>query len=267
MTDPATTYNAWFVPAVFAPLAQVVVGQTAIPAHARVLDVACGSGIVARTVAAQPGVAGTIVGLDLSPAMLAAAARASASAGHAIEWVQGSAQELPFPDASFDVVFCQQGMQFFPDRQGAVNEMARVLAPGGEVVITTWRGLDENPFFAGLARAVRTHIGSPALEAPFSLGDPGELAALLLGAGFAQVSVEPVAITADYAFPHEFVARQIRASAAAIPALQALTEADLDALIASVQDDLRETVQAATVGDRLQAPMQGIVARGVPPPP
>lgn len=265
MTDPATTYDAWFVPAVFAPLAQVVVGQTAIPRHARVLDVACGSGIVARTVAAQPSFTGTIVGLDLSPVMLTAAARATAAEGHVITWVQGSAQELPVPDASFDLLFCQQGLQFFPDRQGAVFEMARVLAPGGEVVIATWRGLDQNPFFAELARAVRTHFGSPALEKPFSLGDPAELGALLLQAGFTQVSVAPVAITTDYTHPDEFVARQIRASAAAIPALQALSETDLDALIASVQEDFREPVQAMTNGDRLQAPMQGIVARGVMP--
>jgi ubiquinone/menaquinone biosynthesis C-methylase UbiE len=228
-----------------------------------VLDVACGSGIVARTVAAQPGFSGTIVGLDLSPAMLAAASRASAAEGGAIEWVQGSAQELPFPDASFDLIFCQQGLQFFPDRQGAVIEMARVLAPGGEAAITTWRGLDENPFFAELARAVHTHFSSPALEKPFSLGDPGELGSLLIGAGFTQVSVEPVSITTDYTHPHEFVARQIRASAAAIPALQALAAAELDALIASVQKDFRQPVQAVTIGDRLQAPMQGIVARGV----
>ena len=263
MTDPATIYDAWFVPAVFAPLAQTVVGQTSIPSHARVLDVACGSGIVARTVAAQPGFAGAIVGLDLSPAMLAAAARASAAEGATIAWVQGSAQELPFPDASFDVLFCQQGLQFFPDRQGAVNEMARVLATGGEVVITTWRDLDQNPFFAELARAVHTSFGSPALEKPFSVGDPGELGTLLLEAGFIQIAVEPIAIITDYTFPHEFVDRQIRASAAAIPALQALSAADLAALIAAVKVDLHESVEAAIGGNRLRVPMQGIVARGV----
>lgn len=265
MTDPASTYDAWFVPAVFAPLARAVIAETALPAAARVLDVACGSGIVARTIAARPGFAGTIVGLDLSPAMLAAAVRASVTEGHAIEWIQGSAQHLPFPDASFDVLFCQQGMQFFPDRQAAMNEMARVLAPGGEAVITTWRGLDENPFFAELARVVLTHVGSPALEKPFSLGDPGELGALLLGAGFAQISVEPVAITTDYTHPHEFVARQIRASAAAIPALQALSAADLDALIAAVAGEFRASVSGATSSGRLRVPMQGIVARGVRP--
>lgn len=265
MSDPASIYDAWFVPAVFAPLAQEVVARTAIPPQARVLDVACGSGIVARTVAAQPGFSGSVVGLDFSPAMLAAAARASAAEGHTIEWVQGSAQELPFADGSFDLLFCQQGLQFFPDRQAAMDEMARVLAPGGEAVITTWRGLDENPFFAELARVVRRHAGSPALEKPFSLGDPGELGALLLGAGFAQVSVEPVVITTDYTHPHEFVARQIRASAAAIPALQALSAAELDALVASVASDFHEAVSAATTEDRLRAPMQGVIARGVRP--
>lgn len=263
MTDPATTYDAWFVPAVFAPLAQSVVAHTAISSRARVLDVACGSGIVARTVAKQSGFTGSIVGLDLSSDMLAVAEGSSAAEGRTIEWVQGSAQELPFPDASFDLLFCQQGMQFFPDRQGAVNEMARVLASGGEVVITTWRGLDQNPFFADLARAVHERSGSPALEKPFSLGDPGEIGALLLGAGFAQVSVEPVTMTTDYTHPEEFVARQIRASAAAIPALQALAPSELDDLIASVAGDFRDAVEGAIFDGRLQVPMQGIVARGV----
>jgi ubiquinone/menaquinone biosynthesis C-methylase UbiE len=136
MTDPATIYEDWFVPAVFAPLARKVIDQTEIPVHARVLDVACGTGIVARLIAQRIGAQGRVVGLDFSPAMLAAARRAAAADELEIEWHEGSVQDLPFDDGSFDLVFCQMGLQFFPDRARAVAEMHRVLAPGGRAVLT-----------------------------------------------------------------------------------------------------------------------------------
>src|SRR5688572_26129723 len=111
MASPAAIYEEWFVPAVFAPLARAVIGATDLPPDARVLDVACGTGIVARTVAGMPGFGGRVVGLDFSPAMLAVARRAAECEGLEIEWRQGSALELPFEDGAFDVAFCQMGMQ------------------------------------------------------------------------------------------------------------------------------------------------------------
>jgi SAM-dependent methyltransferase len=265
MASPAAIYEEWFVPAVFAPLAREVIGGTNVPTNARVLDVACGTGIVARTVAGIPGFEGRVVGLDFSPAMLAAARGAAEREGLEIEWREGSALELPFEDGAFDLVFCQMGMQFFPDRARAVAEMWRVLAPGGRVALTTWRGLDRHPFPAALARAVQERVGSPALGMPFALGDPVVLAALLQDAGFVDVSVEPVEIEADYARPEEYVALQIRASAAGIAALQGLPAAELDAIIAAIESDMAGPVREATEGDRLQFPMHGIVARGKKP--
>jgi ubiquinone/menaquinone biosynthesis C-methylase UbiE len=262
MTDLATIYEEWFVPALFAPLARAVLGQTAVPPRARVLDVACGTGIVARNVARQLGPGGSVAGLDLSPAMLAIARRAATAEGIDIAWHEGSALDLPFADGAFDLVVCQMGMQFFPDKPRAVAEMSRVLAPGGRVVISTWRGLDRHPFFAAFARSVRHRFGSPAIETPFSLGDPAEVAALLLEAGFRDVSVEPVAIEADYARPEEFVALQVTASAAAIPSLQGLAPEEREALIAAIREDMAEPVRQATRGDRLRFPMEGIVTGG-----
>lgn len=262
MTDPATIYEEWFVPAVFAPLAREVLNQTDIPADARVLDVACGSGIVARTVAPRVGPAGRVIGLDVNAAMLANARRAADAEGLAIEWRQGSAEDLPWKGGAFDLVLCQMGLQFFPNQSRAVAEMHRVLAPGGEVVVSTWRGLDQNPFCAAFERAVRRRLDSPALELPFSMGDPIVLADLLQEAGFTNVSVEPMAIEADYTRPDEFAGLQTAASAAAIPALQALDMAELETLMIALREDMAEPVQAATEGDRLRFPMQGIVARG-----
>jgi SAM-dependent methyltransferase len=263
MSDPAEMYDSWFVPVLFAPVAEQMAAGTALPPHARVLDVACGTGIVARTVAARLHGQGAVTGLDLNPAMLRVARRASEAAGLTIEWVQGDAQALPFPDAAFDLVFCQQGIQFFPDRALAVAEMHRVLAPGGEVAVACWRGLARNPFFAHLAQVVRQQVGSDALALPFALDDPLELAGLLQQAGFQDVSVEPIAFTAVYADPERFVERQMTASAAGIRPLQGMAPAELAAVIDAIRAEMADAVREATVNGQLLVPVQGMLARGI----
>ena len=99
----------------------------------RVLDVACGTGFVARRVNEVSAATCKIAGIDVNEPMLNAARQ-----DKSIEWHLGSATRLPFPDESFEVVFCQQGLQYFPDRQAAVTEMARVLVPGGRVSLNVW---------------------------------------------------------------------------------------------------------------------------------
>jgi SAM-dependent methyltransferase len=265
VTDPAMIYEEWFVPAVFAPMARLVLAQTDIAPGARILDVACGSGIVARTAASRAGPRGRVVGLDQNLAMLEIARRKSEAEGLNVEWVQGSAQELPFDNGTFDLVLCQQGLQFFPDRLGAVSEMYRVLAPEGRVALVTWRGLDEHPFLAALGRVVRDRFDSPAFELPFLLGDPAELGSLLLEAGFANVSVEPADIMADYAQAERYIELQVNAYAAGIRPLQGLPADEREVLIAAIRDDMAEPVRAVTVDGRIRFPMKGIVARGVHP--
>jgi SAM-dependent methyltransferase len=262
MTDPAEVYDSWFVPVLFAPVAEQMVAGTVLPPQSRVLDIACGTGIVARTVGARLHGQGQVTGLDLNPAMLRVARRVSDASGLKADWVQGDAQALPFPDATFDLVFCQQGIQFFPDRAAAVVEMHRVLVPGGEVAVACWRGLARNPFFAHLARAVQQRVGSDALAMPFALDDPLELAGLLQGAGFQDVSVEAIAFTAVYAEPDQFVERQIMASAAGLRALQGMPAEELHAVIEAIRADMTEPVLAATVDGQLHVPVQGMLARG-----
>jgi ubiquinone/menaquinone biosynthesis C-methylase UbiE len=261
MSNAAAIYEEWFVPALFAPLARDVLDHTDIPAGARVLDVACGTGIVARTVARRMGPTGRVIGLDLSPDMLAIAQQAAQAEELEIAWQEGSAEDLPFADSAFDLVLCQMGLMFVPDRARAVSEMHRVLTSGGRVVISTWRGLDQNPFFATLVRAARRHFDSPALEAPHALGDPAALAILLQEAGFSHVSVEPVLIEASYARPESYIALQITAMAAAIPELQRRDAAEIEALIAAIGEEMAEPVRQSIIGDRLRIPVQGIVAR------
>jgi ubiquinone/menaquinone biosynthesis C-methylase UbiE len=263
MTDPAEVYDSWFVPVLFAPVAERMVAGTSLPPQTRVLDIACGTGIVARTVAARLHGQGQITGLDLNPAMLRVARRVSDASGLAIDWVQGDAQALPFPDATFDLVFCQQGIQFFPDRAAAVAEMHRVLAPGGEAAVACWRGLARNLFFAHLAQAVQQQVGSDALAMPFALDDPLELAGLLQQAGFQDVSVEPIAFTAIYAEPDRFVEMQMTASAAGIRALQGMSASELTAVIEAIRAEMAEPVRNATVDGQLHVPVQGMLARGL----
>jgi ubiquinone/menaquinone biosynthesis C-methylase UbiE len=160
--NAAETYQLELVPALFGPWGSRVVELAALRPGLRVLDVACGTGLVARLAAEAIGVSGRVTALDLNPAMLAVAAELPAVEGAPIEWVEGNAQALPFAEASFDVVCCQLGLQFFPDREGALREMRRVLVPGGRAVLMVWGEIDRAPGFAVLAAALGRTIGSDA---------------------------------------------------------------------------------------------------------
>jgi SAM-dependent methyltransferase len=161
----------------------------------------------------------------MNPGMLAVAAAVPAKAA-AIEWVEGSAQALPFADAGFDAVCCQLGLQYFPDREGALREMARVAVPGGRVVVMVWREIDRSPGFAALAEALGRTIGSDAeavMRAPFALGDAGELSALLAGAGLRDWAIRGETGNVSFASATSFVRSQLGGSplapiAAAAPA-------------------------------------------------
>ena len=140
---PGEIYQREMVPASFARWAPDLVDLGAVGPGQRVLDVACGTGVVTRLAAERVGSSGRAVGLDVNADMLAAAR--AASPGSRIEWHEGSALALPFPDASFDVLFCQQGLQFFPDRAAGLREMRRVLVPGGRLALSCWRSVDHQP--------------------------------------------------------------------------------------------------------------------------
>jgi ubiquinone/menaquinone biosynthesis C-methylase UbiE len=191
--NAAEIYQSELVPAVFGPWSQRVVKLAALRPGLRVLDVACGTGLVARLAAEAVGVDGRVAALDLNPAMLAVASELPAVVGAPIEWVEGDAQALPFAEASFDVVCCQLGLQFFPDREHALREMKRVLVPGGRAVVMVWREIDRAPGFAVLAAALGRTISADAealMRAPFALGDAGELARLLESAGLRGCAID-----------------------------------------------------------------------------
>ena len=250
-TNPAQTYEDYFVPHQFRPWTEELLERAKPQPGDGVLDVACGTGIVARMVARRAIGLGRMVGLDPSPAMLGVARSAAEGEGLAIEWFEGSAESLPFPDGSFDLVLVQQGLQYFGDKAAAVGELRRVLAPGGRAATATWTEIANNPFFLAFAEAVQRHLGTPAMHTPFSLGDGDILRSLFVDAGFDVVEIERVGRTVRFPSPDTFVDLGVAGASAAVPALQAMDAAERAALTEAVRADMAPTLRAYADGDDL----------------
>ena len=192
----AEVYEHELVPAVFGPWASLVVEAARPRPGDHALDVACGTGIVARHLAERVGASGAVVGVDLNPGMLKVAEAAwstSAHPGVPVRWQEASADKLPFPDGSFDVACCQLGLQFFADRAGALRDMRRVLGADGRLALMVWRAIDECLGFAILADSLERNVGPAAaaiMRAPFALSNADELTALVTSAGFQDVAIE-----------------------------------------------------------------------------
>jgi ubiquinone/menaquinone biosynthesis C-methylase UbiE len=181
-------YEQWLVEPLFRPWAELLLDRVRPAPGEQVLDIACGTGIVARLAHQRVGPTGTTVGVDVSPGMLDVAK----AVAPAITWLHGSALDLPVPDDSrFDVVLCQQGLQFFPDRPLALQQMRRVLAPGGRLGVATWRPASEIPFSAALQAEAERRLG-PIVDQRYAFGDGAALGRLLDDAGFSDVKVDTV---------------------------------------------------------------------------
>ena len=220
--SPAENYERFFVPAIGAPMAEDLVGAAGLQPGERVLDVACGTGVVARLAQERVGEAGTVAGLDVNPAMLAVA-RSRTPAGVSIEWHEASAESMPVPDGSFDVVLCQMGLQFLPDKPAALREMRRVLAAGGRVLISVPGPRPR--MFAIMSEALAQHLGPDAasfVDLVFSMHDADEMAGLLRGAGFRTISAEAKPRTLRFPGPSDFLWQYIYST----PLAQAAARAD-----------------------------------------
>jgi ubiquinone/menaquinone biosynthesis C-methylase UbiE len=219
----ADVYEQHLVPAIFGPWAPVVADAAGIRVGERVLDVACGTGVVAREAARRLGAGGSVVGVDNNPGMLAVA-RSVTIGGPPVEWRQADAMALPFSDAAFEVVLCQLGLQYFPDRSAALREMRRVLVPGGRVVILVWQSIQHSPGFALLADALERYIGPRAatiMRAPFSLGDGEEVRANMARAGFRDISMSATVGTVRFPSAADFVQYQVAGSPLSAPVAEA----------------------------------------------
>jgi SAM-dependent methyltransferase len=187
-TDAAEVYESCFVPAIFGAWARPVADAAGIRMGNKVLDVGCGTGVLAREALRRVGQEGQVVGLDLNEGMLAVAARAEPK----IEWRQGDAASLPFEDASFNVVVSQFALMYFPDRVASLSQMWRTLAPGGRLAVAVWAPIDRARGYQILVDIAARQCGGEAadvLAAPFVLGDQAELAKLFVDSGISRANV------------------------------------------------------------------------------
>lgn len=178
------------------PIAEELLRRVPVHSQDRVLDAACGTGIVARLVSAQVPRPHRVVGLDINHSMLAVAQRLDNEAQLGIEWRQGDLTALPFDDGEFDLVLCQQGLQFIADKGKALREMRRVLAPGGRLALNVFGA--PSRFHAALARGLTRFVDASAARlslAPFVFGDAGELTALVSAAGYRDVQLDTAGIS------------------------------------------------------------------------
>lgn len=201
----AELYQSFFVPTVASPVSGELLRTADLRTGERVLDVACGTGIITRAAAEQVGQTGTVTAVDLAPDMLEVA-KATPAAGAPIQWHQADATSLPLPDASYDVALCQMGIMFMEDRTRPLAELRRVLTPGGRVVINTPGRIQ--PLFEAMEQAIVEHIGPQLgafVSAVFSMHDPSALASLLEDTGFTGVSSKEYTVRLTLPGPSEFL--------------------------------------------------------------
>jgi ubiquinone/menaquinone biosynthesis C-methylase UbiE len=208
--EAAEVYDATFVP-IFSGWTRHLVERLAPRSGDAVLDVACGTGAVARLAADRVGPTGRVVGVDRNPAMLAVARRVRPD----LEWQEADAAELPFADGELPVVACQLALMFLPDPVAALAEMARVAGPGGTVAGQVPGRLAESPGFAAFVEAVRAELGAgPAAQLGGYFADTGveQLAGRFAAAGIEVVEAEVWSAPTVYPSLEAFAAVEVRAT-------------------------------------------------------
>jgi ubiquinone/menaquinone biosynthesis C-methylase UbiE len=240
----AEAYERHLVQVFMAQGAQILVELAGVGEGDRVLDVATGTGIVARTALPRTGTDGKVAAVDLNEGMLAVARRLSEGLEPAIEWRLGDAQNLPYPDAIFDVAICQQGLQFLPDRAKALGEIHRVLVPGGRLVLSMMRPPAHNPAYPILADVVDGYLEAGAgevLRSPFADISTAELRELLTATGFQDVSIIHGIAPVRYDSAEEFARLEISSSPIA-DAVDALPDHTREAMFRDARQALDDFV-------------------------
>ncbi len=257
----AANYERDFVPAIAIPVSTELLRAATLRRDERVLDVGCGTGLIARRAAEAVGDHGAVAGIDVAADMIEIAESLPVDDGAPIEWHQGDAASLPFPDGSFDVALCQMSLMFVEDRPAALREMHRVLVPGGRVLISTPGSIQ--PPFELMERAIVEHI-SPDLAGfvrmVFSMDDPGVHDRLCQGAGFDGVESRTYTATLDLPSPAEFLWQYINLTPMG-PFVADAPESARDALEAQVAETWEPYVRDGRT--RIDQPM--VLATGTRP--
>ena len=209
LVDAGRGYESLFVPALFEAWTKNLVAGAGIQEGSHVLDIACGTGVLARAALSQAGANARVAGADPAPGMIAAANEIEPR----IEWLLCGAEALDVDDETFDCVVSQFGMMFFQDRQKSTNEMFRVMKPGGSLAIAVWRSVEHNPAYADIISVLQEHVGTAAADAlrlPYSLGDAGEVTGVLQNSGFMDISVEAKTESALFPSSRQMVEAELR---------------------------------------------------------
>jgi len=233
--NAAELYERYAVPYMMGPWAPELIELAAPRPGEHLLDLACGTGLVARLAAPRVGPTGRVTGIDFNAGMLAVARALPPPSGPNIVWVEGSAVAMDLPDASIDVILCQQGLQFFPDRLAALREMHRVLVPGGRVLLSVWKSA--GPYNIAVGEALEQHTGTETAtkyRASRMVPNAEDLHRWLVEAGFREVRIRPSAMTIRFPTIETFVLRHLSASPVA-GAVAALSDAGRIALAKQVR--------------------------------
>jgi ubiquinone/menaquinone biosynthesis C-methylase UbiE len=231
----AERYERYVARFLLGPWAPSLLDAAQLGPAERVLDVACGTGVVARAAAQRVGCAGRVVGADLNCGMIAVARSLAAPAGASIEWVECSALALQLPDATMDVVVCQQGLQFFPDKALALREMRRVLVTGGRLALSVWAGV--GIYNSAVGEALTRFVGNAAAEQFYATRRVPSAEALLrlaTQAGFSAVDVQVSRMNVHLPRLDKF-------------ALDQLSATPLASLIAATAPTVREQIGASVM--------------------
>jgi ubiquinone/menaquinone biosynthesis C-methylase UbiE len=254
----AENYERFFVPAIARPVADDLVSAARLRSGEQVLDVACGTGIIARLAAEKVGPDGSVVGVDVAPDMIEVARSVALPAGFEIDWRQGDAASLPLPDGSFDVVLCQMALMLFQDKAAALAEMRRVLDAAGRVALNT-PGTINRPLeilAEGLARHINPGLAG-FVHAVFSMDDPTAHEQLLRDAGFGDVEASVVNATLHLPPPRDFMWQYINLTpmGAIVSQAPASAQSELEEDVVGAWEEI-----AAETGGALDQPM--VVATG-----
>lgn len=250
-TNASENYERFFVPSIGAPLADDLVDRAALRPGERVLDVACGTGVIARRASERVGAQGRVAGLDVNPGMLAVA-RSTAPSDVPIDWYEASAEAMPLPDEAFDAAICQLSLQFVPDKVAALREMRRVLVPNGRALLNVPGPMPD--LFEVLADAMGRHVGAHAagfVRHVFSLYETDEIQRLFEEAGFRDIDVRTEVKTLQLPPPREFLWQYVHST-------------PLGGLVAQVDDEARDALERAVV-DQWRELEDGGALRGQQP--
>jgi ubiquinone/menaquinone biosynthesis C-methylase UbiE len=261
--DQAQIYDTFLVPAIFAAATDVLLSYAGPKAGERVLDVACGTGVVARHAAAQVGNRGSVTGLDNNREMLDVARQIPPPTGAPIFWRQADAHALPFEDGSFELVLCQHGLQYFNDPGHAIAEMRRVLTPSGRLAVNVFSSLSDNPFFQTFDQHVIRHLGASLLEQWFSFGSEQHLESLMSAAGCNGVTTGQRIHNVAFPDAHTFVQIMLLGTPAVLE-VSKFGQGELAGVVDALVSDMADTFDRHTRYGSIIFPVQTIVGRARP---